>query len=100
MGGAILPKTGHVAEGEKVLETGIAQNRNTEKEWELCKETAILVAATEHQPGRALPYAEMGREQAKLARDEQTGKPDAFPVQLMTRLCRTLQRDIAGAKKS
>ena len=60
MGGAILPRTGHVAEGEKVLAAGHRQQRNDPKEWELYREMAMLLAYTEHKPAEALPYAEKG----------------------------------------
>ena len=80
MGGAILPRTGHVAEGEKVLADGIKHNPN---DWEMDREMALLLSYTEHKPAAALPYAEAGLKNAD----------DAFSVHLMTRFCHTLRRD-------
>ena len=80
MGGAILPKTGHVAEGEKVLADGIKHNPN---DWELDREMAMLLSFTEHKPAAALPYAEAGLKNAD----------DDFSVHLMTKLCQSLRRD-------
>lgn len=84
MGGAILPRTGRVAEGERVLEAGLKANPN---EWELYREMAMLLSYTEHRPAEALPYAEAGLAQAN----------DDFSRTLMTKLCRTLHRDIREA---
>ena len=81
MGGAILPRTGHLAEGRRVLAAGIKQNPN---DWELDREMAMLLSYTEHQPAAALPYAEAGLKNAD----------DDFSTRLMTRLCRTLRRDM------
>ena len=81
MGGAILPRTGHVAEGERVLAQGIKSNPN---DWEMDREMAMLLSFTEHRPAAALPYAEAGLKNAD----------DDFSVHLMTRLCRTLRRDM------
>lgn len=83
MGGTILPKTGHVAEGEKVIAEGIKQNPKT---WELDREMALLLSYTEHKPAAALPYAETGLQNAD----------DDFSVRLMTKLCHTLRRDMKG----
>ncbi len=85
MGGAILPRTGRVPEGEKVIAEGLRHNPN---EWELYREMAMLLSYTEHKPKEALPYAEKGRQYAN----------DDFSRHLMARLCRTLQRDAAEAK--
>ena len=81
MGGAILPRTGHLAEGEKVLAEGIKQNPN---DWEMDREMAMLLSYTEKKPAAALPYAEAGLKNAD----------DDFSVHLMTLLCRTLRRDM------
>jgi len=78
MGGAILPRTGHVTEGEKVIAAGLKSNPN---EWELYREMAMLLSYTEHKPKQALPYAEKGLAQA----------PDGFSRKLMTKLCHTLR---------
>lgn len=78
MGGAILPRTGHLAEGETVLTDGIKHNPN---EWELYREMAMLLSYTEHKPKQALPYAEQGLAQAN----------DDFSRHLMTKLCHTLR---------
>ena len=83
MGGAILPRTGHIAEGQKVLAEGIQRNPN---DWEMDREMAMLLSYTEHQPAAALPYAEAGLKNAD----------DDFSVHLMTHLCRTLRRDMKG----
>ena len=83
MGGAILPKTGHIPEGEKVLTQGIRRNPNV---WELYREMAMLLSYTEHKPASALPYAEAGLRCAD----------DDFSVHLMTKLCHTLRRDMKG----
>ena len=83
MGGTILPKTGHIAEGEKVVAEGIQHNPNS---WELDREMAMLLSYTEHKPAAALPYAEQGLHCAD----------DDFSVRLMTRLCHTLRRDMHG----
>jgi hypothetical protein len=82
MGGAILPKTGHVAEGERVLADGLKHNPN---QWEMYREMAMLLSFTEHKPAKALPYAEQG---LRCANDD-------FSVHLMTKLCHTLRRDSA-----
>ena len=84
MGGTILPKTGHLPEGEKVIAAGIRHNPNT---WELYREMAMLLAYTEHKPAPALPYAERGLHCAD----------DEFSVHLMTKLCHTLRRDMHGS---
>ena len=81
MGGAILPRTGHVAEGERVLAQGIKSNPN---DWEMDREMAMLLSFTEHRPAAALPYAEAGLKNAD----------DDFSIHLMTRLCHTLRRDM------
>ncbi len=81
MGGAILPKTGHLAEGQRVLAEGIKHNPNA---WELDREMAMLLSFTEHHPAAALPYAEAGLKSAD----------DDFSVNLMTKLCATLRRDM------
>ncbi len=83
MGGAILPRTGHLAEGEKVLAEGIKQNPN---DWEMDREMAMLLSYTEKKPAAALPYAEAGLKNAD----------DDFSVNLMTKLCHTLRRDMHG----
>ncbi len=83
MGGAILPRTGRVAEGRQVLADGIQHNPN---DWELDREMAMLLSYTEHQPAAALPYAEAGLKNAD----------DDFSIHLMTKLCHTLRRDIKG----
>ncbi len=85
MGGAILPHTGRVAEGERVLAEGLSHNS---KDWELYREMAMLLSYTEHKPQAALPFAEKGLQYAD----------DDFSRNLMTRLCRTLKRDISSAK--
>ncbi len=84
MGGEILPRTGRVAEGERVLRDGIKANPG---EWELNREMAMLLSYTENRPADALPYAEAG-----LARAN-----DDFSRNLMTRLCHTLRREIREA---
>ena len=90
MGGAILPKTGRVAEGKKVIAQGIAQNKTDAEEWELYREMAMLLAVTEHKPAEALPYAEKGLACAT----------DNFSHHLMARLCHTLQGQVAEAEHS
>lgn len=80
MGGAILPQTGRISEGEKVLAQGLRQNPN---EWEMYREMAMLLSYTEHKPAQALPYAEQGLAQTN----------DEFSRNLMTRLCRTLRQE-------
>ena len=85
MGGAILPHTGRVAEGERVLAEGL---RHNPKDWELYREMAMLLSYTEHKPAAALPFAEKGLQCAD----------DDFSQNLMTKLCRTLKRDIGPAK--
>ena len=57
MGGTILPRTGRLAEGERVLAQGIKNNPN---DWEMYREMAMLYAWTEHKPALALPYAQAG----------------------------------------
>ncbi len=81
MGGAILPRTGHFAEGENVLRDGIKHNPN---DWEMDREMAMLLSYTEKNPAAALPYAEAGLKNAD----------DEFSVHLMTKLCHTLRRDM------
>ena len=83
MGGAILPRTGHLAEGKAVLADGIKHNPN---DWELDREMAMLLSYTEHHPAAALPYAEAGLKNAD----------DDFSVHLMTKLCATLRRDMSA----
>lgn len=90
MGGAILPRTGRAAEGEKILAQGIARNATDPQEWELCREMAMVLAATEHKPSEALPYAEKG---LALANDE-------FSRNLMTKLTHTLRSQIAEAQRT
>ena len=85
MGGAILPHTGRVAEGESVLTEGLRHNPN---DYELYREMAMLLSYTEHRPKEALPYAEKGLHCAN----------DDFSRNLMTKLCRTLERDAAPSK--
>ncbi len=80
MGGAILPRTGRTAEGERVLQDGLKANP---KEWELYREMAMLLSYTENRPADALPYAEAGLAQAN----------DEFSRSLMTKLCHTLRRN-------
>jgi hypothetical protein len=82
MGGIILPRTGHLVEGQQVLAEGIKRNPN---EWELYREMAMLYGWTEKRPADALPYAQAGLAQC----------PDDFSRNLMTRLVNTLQRQIA-----
>lgn len=81
MGGTILPRTGRVAEGEKVLRDGIKHNPN---DWEMDREMAMLLSYTEKKPAAALPYAEAGLKNAD----------DDFSIHLMTKLCHTLRRDM------
>ncbi len=88
MGGAILPKTGHRAEAEKVLAQGIARNTNDGQEWELYREMAMLLAATEHKPVQALPFSEKG---LALANDD-------FSRNLMTKLTHTLRDQVAAGE--
>lgn len=90
MGGAILPRTGHVAQAEKVLAQGIARNVGDGQEWELCREMAMLLAATEHKPAEALPYATEG---LALANDD-------FSRNLMTKLTHTLRDQAAEAGRA
>ncbi len=87
MGGAILPRTGRGAEAERVLAQGIARNTSDAQEWELYREMAMLLAATEHKPAQALPYSEKG---LALANDD-------FSRNLMTKLTHTLRDQIAEA---
>lgn len=90
MGGAILPRTGHRAEAERVLSQGIARNASDSQEWELYREMAMLLAATEHKPARALPYSEKG---LALASDD-------FSRNLMTKLTHTLRDQAAEAERA
>ena len=90
MGGAILPRTGRRAEAERVLAQGIARNANDSQEWELYREMAMLLAATEHKPGQALPYSEKG---LALANDD-------FSRNLMTKLTHTLRDQVAEAERA
>ena len=90
MGGAILPQTGRAAEGEKVLAEGMARNPADPQEWELCREMAMLLSATEHRPSAALPYAEKG---LALANDD-------FSRHLMTLLCHTLRDQVAESGRA
>ena len=90
MGGTILPRTGHLAEGEKVLALGIAHNVGDEQEWEMCREMAMLLAATEHKPAEALPYALKG---LALANDD-------FSRNLMTKLTHTLRDQVVEAGRT
>lgn len=87
MGGTILPRTGHLQRGEEVLKQGIARNPN---EWELYRETAMLLSYTEHRPAEALPYALKGLAQAD----------DEFSRHLMTKLTHTLRLRIAEAERA
>ena len=84
MGGTILPRTGRAAEGERVLKAGMQANPDNYK---LNYDMAMLLSYTEHRPADALPYAKAARAFAK----------DDFSRNLMTRLCRTLHRDIREA---
>jgi hypothetical protein len=90
MGGAILPRTGRIAEGKRVLAKGIAHNAGDPDEWELYREMAMLLAATEHKPAEALPYAEKGLAQAG----------DDFSRHLMTKLCHTLRDQVAETQRA
>jgi len=90
MGGAILPRTGHIPQAEKVLSQGIAHNVGDSQEWELCREMAMLLASTEHKPAAALPYAEKG---LALANDD-------FSRNLMTMLTHTLRDQAAEAGRT
>ena len=90
MGGAILPRTGHVAEAEKILSQGIARNTNDAQEWELYREMAMLLAATEHKPAEALPYSIKGLAFAN----------DDFSRSLMTKLTHTLRDQAAEAERA
>ncbi len=87
MGGTILPRTGHPRHGEEVLKQGIARNPN---EWELYRETAMLLSFTEHRPAEALPYARRGLAQAN----------DDFSRHLMTKLTHTLRDQVADAERA
>lgn len=89
MGGAILPKTGRLAEGKRVIAEGIAHNTGDEQEWELYREMAMLLAVTEHRPAEALPFAQKGLACAS----------DDFSRHLMTRLCNTLHGQVAKIKQ-
>lgn len=90
MGGTILPRTGHLAEGKKVLALGIARNVGDEQEWEMCREMAMLLAVTEHKPAEALPYALKG---LALANDD-------FSRNLMTKLTHTLRGQVVEAGRT
>ena len=85
MGGTILPRTGRIAEGQKVLEQGIRNNPN---DWEMLREMAMLYAWTERKPALALPYAREGLAQAN----------DDFSRGLMDKLCHTLEDETRGGK--
>ena len=87
MGGTILPRTGHLQQGEDVLKLGIARNPN---EWELYRETAMLLSYTEHRPTEALPYALKGLAEAN----------DDFSRHLMTKLTNTLREQVAEAERA
>ncbi len=93
-GGTILPRTGHLAQGQAVLAEGLRKNPN---DWEMYREMAMLYAWTEHRPALALPYAQGGL--AQIQRDYARGqmKPAdyRFAQHLMARLCRTLQGRVA-----
>jgi len=84
MGGTILPRTGRAAEGEMVLGAGMQANPDN---YDLNHDMAMLLSYTEHRPAAALPFAEAGLALAK----------DDFSRNLMTKLCRTLHRDIQEA---
>ena len=90
MGGAILPRTGRTAEGEKVLLQGIARNTADAQEWELCREMAMVLAVNEHKPSEALPYAVKG---LALANDD-------FSRNLMTKLTHTLRDRVAESERA
>ena len=90
MGGAILPRTGRTAEAEKVLTQGIARNTADAQEWELYREMAMLLAATEHKPALALPYAKKGLSYAN----------DDFSRNLMSKLTHTLRDQVAEAGRT
>lgn len=81
MGGTILPRTGHIEEGKRILSQGIKNNPN---EWELYREMAMLYAWNEKKPVEALPYAQEGLAQTK----------DDFSRNIMSRLCHTLEEQI------
>jgi tetratricopeptide (TPR) repeat protein len=87
MGGTILPKLGRYNEGQRVLAKGIKANPN---DWELNREMAMLYAWHEKRPADALPYAKTG---LALANDD-------FSRNLMSKLCKTLQRQIAASPTS
>ncbi|MEO7714812.1 MAG: hypothetical protein ABIY70_01305 [Capsulimonas sp.] len=87
MGGTILPRTGHLTEGEAVLKKGIAQNP---KDYELYRQMAMLLAASAHRPADALPYAQKGLETA----------PDDFSRNIMRKLCHTLEGQIADVRQA
>jgi hypothetical protein len=80
-GGTILPRTGHLAQGQAVLAEGIRNNPNS---WEMYREMAMLYAWTEHKPKLALPYAQKGLQCAD----------DGFSRNLLTLLCHTLHDQI------
>ena len=89
MGGTILPRTGRLAEGERVLALGIKNNPN---DWETYREMAILYAWTERHPAQALPYARAALAQvdAGYARRQMSQDDYLYAHNLMGRLCRTL----------
>ncbi len=78
MGGAILPNTGRMAEGQAVLAKGIQNNPN---DWDLDREMALLLAWRQHKNAPALVYAQMGLKNAD----------DDFSRQLMAKFVHTLQ---------
>ena len=82
MGAAILPHTGKIEQGKKVLADGIAHNPNS---WELNRDMAMLLSWDQHYPAQALPYAEKGLQCSD----------DDFSRNLMTKLCHTLHQQIA-----
>jgi hypothetical protein len=93
-GGTILPRTGHLAQGQAVLAEGLRNNPN---DWEMYREMAMLFAWTERKPALALPYAEGGLAQIMQsnARGEMQPGDYLFAEHLMTLLCHTLQGQIA-----
>ncbi len=95
-GGTILPRTGHIAEGQAVLAEGLRNNPN---DWEMYREMALLYAWREHKPALALPYAQGGLAQVKRSHAlGQMAQADyLFAQQLMARLCRTLQEQVEQA---
>lgn len=102
MGDAILPKTGHLAEGRAVLALGIKNNPN---EPELYRQMAILYAWNDHKPAQALPYAQTGLAvaQEKMAQDRQAKLPlddDDFACHILSKLCHTLQDQVRTQAKA